>query len=91
MTKITLAGQSFDVPPPPFGKLRKIISAFNVMRNDSGSEEAMDKAALIFSLLTNKTVAEIDEMPIGVLEMAAALAQVPEICGLVEVVPSGEA
>lgn len=91
-TAIVLAGQSFEVAPPPFGRLRKIIAAFNSMRSDGGEgEDSMQQAGIIFALLIGKTVEEIDEMPIGVMEMAAALTLVPEICGLVEGKSSGEA
>lgn len=87
---IVLGGQSFEVAPPPFGKLRKIIVAFNSMRGDTDSDDSMRQAGIIFALLIGKTVDEIDEMPIGVMEMAAALSAVPEICGLVEGKSSGE-
>jgi hypothetical protein len=91
MQTIILGGQSFDIQPPAFGKLRKIITAFNAMRLDANSESSMENAGLIFSLLTSKTPDEIDAMPIGILEMSKALALVPEICGLIEESPLGEA
>jgi hypothetical protein len=89
---IVLAGQSYEVVPPPFGKLRKIIAAFNRMQ--SGGDAALsesDDAALVIGLLVGKTSAEVDEMPINFKEMIDALASVPKLCGLEMVVPaSGE-
>ena len=93
MDKLILAGQTFDVPPPPFGKLRKCIASFNRMRvGGMESDTSMDEIAVIFSLLVNKSVDEIDCMDISFKEMTVALGQVPTICGLVERSPeSGEA
>lgn len=105
MSTLILAGQIFDVPSPPFGKLRKIIGSFNRMRNprndlgqfvESGSDEAseysMNQMSIIFGLLIGKTTDEIDCMNITFKEMTDALSAVPEICGLVERKPeSGEA
>ena len=92
MTKIKLAGETFDVGPPQFGKLRKIIAAFNVINaNKDNTDLMMEQSSIILSLLLDKSVDEIDKMPIGMMEVTVAISQVPEICGLVEGKPSGEA
>lgn len=90
--KITLAGQEHEVAPPPFGKLRKIIAAFNRMqRSGDTSLSETDDAALVIGLLVSKTVVEIDEMTISFKEMIEALKAVPVICGLELATASGEA
>lgn len=90
---ITLGGVAYEVSSPPFGKLRKIIAAFNRMQ--AGGDAALsesDDAALVIGLLVGKTVAEVDEIQISFKEMIDALATVPVLCGLELVVPaSGEA
>ena len=91
MATIVLAGQSYDIAALPFGKLRKLIGFFNVMSTASSqSEAALAQSASIFALLLDKTVDEIDAMPITVEELGNALEKIPEMCGLVKK-PSGEA
>lgn len=88
---ITLAGQEFVVVAPAFGKLRKIIKAINAMNTDDISQDAsMEIAGEIISLITGKSIEEIDSMAIGINEMSAAVKVVPELCGLVSV-RAGEA
>jgi hypothetical protein len=92
MTTITLEGKVYEVAPPAFGKLRKIIAAFNRM-HQAGEESlaTTDDAALVIGLLINKTTDEIDAMQISFKEMVEALGVVPVICGLEMKVSSGEA
>lgn len=85
---IKLAGQDMHMLPPPFGKLRQVIDAINSMEkiaqgSDGFSPEAMEKIGLILAIMTGKTVEEIDNMPIGIDEMTAAMDLVPEVCGIV--------
>jgi len=97
MSKIKLAGQEFELQAPAFGKLKKVISSINKLQNlsreSSGlSEAAMDEIAVVLSLMTGKTLEEIESMPIGIKEMTDAMSVVPAVCGLEEVeVKSGEA
>lgn len=83
MIKITLEGKEYEINSPAFGKLRKIIAAFNRM-HQAGEESlaTTDDAALVIGLLIDKTVAEIDAMQISFKEMVDALGAVPIICGL---------
>lgn len=92
MTNITLAGQTYDIPPLPFGRLRKLIASFNqVRRAGMDSDEAMDSMPAIIGLLIDKPAAEVDAMPITMQEVIAVMAHIPALCGLTEVVSSGEA
>lgn len=85
MTIVKLAGQDYDIAPPPFGKLRKMISSFNKMvAAGLGSDVALDESAVIIALLIGKTVDEVDAMPISMDEMTAVLNAIPSICGLVQ-------
>ena len=84
-TKIILAGVEYGINPLPFGKLRKVIAQFNVIaRLGPNSDEAMEAAARVFAILIDKTPEEVDAMPISMHEMAEAIRQIPEICGLVK-------
>jgi len=95
---VKLAGQDINLIAPPFGKLRQVISAINELqaiskdksKQDGISQEAMERIGFILAIMTQKTVEEIDAMPIGILEMTEAMTHVPEVCGIVEVKP-GEA
>lgn len=89
MKVIKLAGQEFNIVAPSFGNLRKVISSINKMQSftkdaEEGtiSEEAMEEVAFILSVMTKKTLSEIDEMPIGIAEMSEALKIIPDVCGL---------
>jgi len=85
MSKITLGRKEFEVDPPAFGNLRKIMAAFNTISKDRENQDLMmEQSAIIFSLLLGKSIADIEAMPIGMAEIAAAIGQVPEICGMVE-------
>lgn len=83
VTKIVLGGEEFLVSPPPFGKVRKLMAAFNGMAYMlPGSEESMAAAADVFSILTDRSREQIDTMPITVAEMGAVLSIVPTLCGV---------
>ena len=84
-TTLTLAGQDYEIEAPAFKSLKKIIAAFNRLNAAGvGADEMLVEAAIIFSLLLNKEVADIEEMRIAYLEVSEAIKQVPIICGLVK-------
>jgi hypothetical protein len=92
MNKIILAKQEFEIGELPFGPLKKLIVCMNRMyQAGTGTDEAMTEVSKIFSILTGKSVPEIDAMLISVEELGVAIDQVPKICGLEERVASGEA
>lgn len=87
---IKLAGQEHVIVAPAFGKLKKVIASIKKIQQFSSlieggtmSEEAMNEVSIILSLMTGKTIEEIDNMQIGISEIAAAMEIIPEICGLV--------
>lgn len=92
MTTITLAGQAFEIAPLPFGKLRKLLSSFNLMvRAGMESDRSLAEAAKVFALLIDKTPDEVDAMAITMTELVAALGVIPGLCGIEQGAASGEA
>jgi hypothetical protein len=91
MNKIVLAGQDFDVPDLPFGKVRLVMAKFKSMSGrEIGSDESMGDAVTILATIIGKTDEEINAMPIKMNEVMVALEQIPGICGMERVKP-GEA
>lgn len=72
-----------EIPPLPFGKLRKLLASFNVMVY-AGMETApaLEESVKIFALLLDKSVDEVDALPITMTELAAALSAIPAMCGI---------
>ena len=86
MTELILEGKRYEISAPAFGKLRKIISAFNRMQiAGEDSLSAGDDTALVIGLLINKSIAEVDDMQISFKEMVDVLSKIPAICELVEI------
>ena len=49
MNSIILAGHGYNIAPPPFGVLRKLIASLNRMAQEPGnSETAMNESAVLF-------------------------------------------
>ena len=88
---IKLAGQEFTIVAPAFGNLRKVIASVNKMQSAGGlSDDALGEAANIIALMVGKSLAEVEAMPITIAEIAEAMNIIPEVCGLVNSITSGE-
>lgn len=84
-TKIVLGGTEFEVAPPPFGLLKKIIVAFNkASAAGLGSVDGIAAISTVLALMVGKTDEELDAMPITMNEIITATNAVPAILGLVQ-------
>lgn len=85
MSKITLAGQDFEVVDLPFGTIKKIIASLNRFQaQGSDDETSINEVSPMLGLLIGKSAEEIDAMSIKFYEMNEAIAAIPDICGLVK-------
>lgn len=82
MIRITLAGKEYDVPPLPYGKLKKAIPLMNSWRG-AVSEDALTGVGELLALVLNLPIDVIDEMPITFKEIADAVPKIGEAMGLI--------
>ena len=94
--QITLNGQPVELAEPNFGKIKKIISAYNRLSKSIASNGGMDDAVVddmggVLALALDKTPDELDAMKFSFIELARAMPVVAELCGISFEAKSGEA
>lgn len=95
MRTIVLAGKVYEVAPLPLGRLKVALPAFGrageAFSRGEMSEATFADVALILSAGLGKTVAEVEEIPATLPELAEALAVIAEVSGLTDRGAPGEA
>ncbi len=87
MMIFVLENKNVEVAEPTFGKIKKVVSLFNQLKNiqfDSGeiSDDALTQMTSMLALVLGKTNDEVDSMNISVVEIIQAVPSIAELCGL---------
>lgn len=84
---IILGGQSFAVTPRPLGKLKVLLPALNratqaLFSGGILTEAAMADVAMALAATLDKSVEEVEALPMNFEEIGAALAVAARVSGL---------
>lgn len=84
---IILGGQSFAVTPRPLGKLKVLLPALNratqaMFSGSALTEEAFADVAKALAATLDKSVEEVEALPMTFEEIGAALAVAAQVSGL---------
>lgn len=86
---VILGGQTFTVTPRPLGKLKVLLPALNratqaLFSGGMLTEGAMADVAMALAATLDKSVEEVEAMPMTFDEIGAALAVAARVSGLAE-------
>lgn len=84
---IILGGEEFTVTPRPLGKLKVLLPALNratqaMFSGSALTEEAFGDVALALAATLDKSVQEVEALPMTFEEIGAALAVAARVSGL---------
>lgn len=85
--KVILGGEEFTVTPRPLGKLKVLLPALNratqaMFSGAALTEEAFGDVAKALAATLDKTVEEVEALPMTFEEIGAALAVAARVSGL---------